>query len=163
MDAAAALSHTSFDKAVLFFPVVVSLHVLEEWPGFPRWARRFASPMYSDREYIVSHILAIVLAVGSVVLIRAFPRSWMRYGFLAFMFGPGVFCNALFHAGASALTRTYCPGVLTGLLLYIPLSALLAFLGLRDGLFTATSLITALAVAGTFHIIEVGHNVFKRW
>ena len=85
MEAAAALAHTSFDQAVLLFLLVVSLHVLEEWPGFPRWARRFASEKYSDREYIVTHILAIALAVGSVVLIRAFPSRWMRFGFLAFI------------------------------------------------------------------------------
>lgn len=87
----------------------------------------------------------------------------MLFAFFAFVFGPGAFCNALFHAGATGLTRTYCPGVLTGLLLYVPLSALLVFLGLRDGLFTVTFLVTALVVAGTFHTIEVGHNVFKRW
>ena len=163
MESAGALPHMSFGQAVVLFPLAVSLHVLEEWPGFPRWARRFASEKYSDREYIVTHILAIVLAVGSVVLIRAFPNNWMLFGFWAFMFGPGIVCNALFHAGATALTRTYCPGVITSLLVYVPLSALLVFLALREGLFTGTLLMAALAVAGILHAIEVGHNVFKRW
>ena len=67
------------------------------------------------------------------------------------------------HSGATALTRTYCPGVITSLLVYVPLSALLVFLALREGLFTGTLLMAALAVAGILHAIEVGHNVFKRW
>jgi len=51
--------------------------------------------------------------------------------------------------------------VVTGVLIYLPLSVLFALLGLHDGLFTPRSLLAALAVAAIFHTIEVGHNVFK--
>ena len=36
------------------------------------------------------------------------------------MLGPGVLCNAVFHLGASGVTRSYCPGAVTGLLVYLP-------------------------------------------
>jgi Protein of unknown function with HXXEE motif len=77
--------------------------------------------------------------------------------------GPGVFCNAWFHAGATVVTRTYCPGVVTGVLVYLPLSVILGALAVRDGLFTLRFLIAALIVAVVFHTLEVSHNVFKRW
>ena len=48
-------------------------------------------------------------------------------------------------------------------MVYLPLSVLLVLLGLRDGLFTVRFLLPALALAATFHTLEVGHNVFKRW
>ena len=48
-------------------------------------------------------------------------------------------------------------------MLYFPLSALLVVLGLREGLFTGRLVLLALAIAVTFHTVEVGHNVFKRW
>ena len=153
----------SFGQALVLFPLAQALHVFEEWPGFPRWARRFASPTYSDREYIITHVLAILFAIGSVLLVRTFPNRWMVFGFFAFAFGPGIFCNALFHAGATVLSRRYCPGVLSGILVYVPLSVLLAVLGVRDGLLTERSLLVALIVAAGFHTIEVGHNVFESW
>ena len=158
------VSHVSFVQALVLFPFAVALHVFEEWPRFPRWARRFASAAYSDREYIVTHALALVFAIGAVAIVRAFPtQPIVLFAFFALVFGPGAFCNALFHAGATVLTRTYCPGVVTGVLVYLPLSGLFVVLGLRDGLFTSHFLLVAVTVAAMFHTLEVGYNVFKRW
>ena len=159
----ATFAQPSFRDALLLFPLAVALHVLEEWPRFPAWARRFASPGYSDRAYVVTHVLAISLAVASTLLVRAFPTPWLVIPFFALVFGPGVLCNALFHAGASVLSRSYCPGALTGLALYLPLSALLATLAVREGLISLPALAGSLVVALAFHVLEVGHNVFERW
>ena len=161
--ALAVIGHISFAQALALFPVAVLLHIFEEWPGFPRWARRFASARYSDREYIMTHTLAVIFAIGAVTLVRAFPTPLIVFGFFAMVFGPGVFCNAWFHASATVLSGTYCPGLVTGIVVYLPLSVLLVLLGLRDGLFTVHFLLPALAMAATFHTLEVGHNVFKRW
>lgn len=158
------ISHLSFVQVLVLFPIGVVLHVSEEWPGFPRWARRFASAKYSDREYLVTHTLAVIFAIGTVAIVRAFStQPVVLFAFFAFVLGPGVFCNAWFHAGATVVTRTYCPGVVTGVLVYLPLSVILGVLALRDGLFTLRFLIAALIVAVVFHTLEVGHNVFKRW
>ena len=159
----ANLANVSFADALLLFPATVVIHVCEQWPRFPRWARRFGSPTYSDRDYIVTHALAIVAASAFVMLLRTFPSSPMLFVFFALMFGPGAFCNAWFHLGATVISRTYCPGIVSGLLLYLPLSSLLVVLGLRERLFTGSSTVLTVAVAAAFHIIEVGHSVFKRW
>jgi hypothetical protein len=53
--------------------------------------------------------------------------------------------------------------VVTGVLVYLALSVLFAVLGLHNDLITPRFLLAALAVAATFHAVEVGHNVFKRW
>lgn len=70
--------------------------------------------------------------------------------------------HSFISAGLS-FSATYCPGAITGLILYLPFSALLVVLGLREGLFTTRLILLALAVAATFRTVEVGHNVFKRW
>jgi hypothetical protein len=106
-------SHLSLVQVLVLFPLGVALHVAEEWPGFPRWARRFASAQYSDREYITTHVVAVVLAIGAVGAVRWLPTTPVLFGFLAVVFGPGVFCNAWFHIGGTVLSRTYCPGVIT--------------------------------------------------
>ncbi len=159
----APLSQLAFRDAVLAFPLAVLLHVFEEWPCFPRWARRFASPRYSDRAYVVTHLFAVALALVSALVVRSLPLPWVVFAFFALIFGPGVFCNALFHLGASVATRSYCAGALTGLVLYMPLSLLLAALAVREGLMSVPALVAALCVAVVFHTLEVGHNVFARW
>jgi uncharacterized protein with HXXEE motif len=156
-------THLSLVQVLVLFPLGVALHVAEEWPGFPRWARRFASAEYSDREYITTHVVAVVLAIGAVGAVRWLPTTPVLFGFLAVVFGPGVFCNAWFHIGATVLSRTYCPGVITGVMVYLPLSLMVVVSGIRDGLFTPRFLLAALAVAAIVHTLEVGHDVFKQW
>lgn len=159
----AVFTGLSFRDAVLLFPLAVALHVYEEWPGFPVWARRFGSPRYSDRAYAVTHAFALALALGTALLLRAFPVPWLVFACFAFVLGPGVFCNAFFHAGASVASRAYCPGAVTGLAVYLPLSAVLATLAVREGLIGVAALGLALGLAAAFHTLEVGHNVFGRW
>jgi hypothetical protein len=153
----------TFRTALLLYPVATVLHVLEEWPRFPRWARQFACGRYSDRECVITHAVAVGLALATTAFLRAFPLPPLVLTFFALVFGPGVICNALFHAAGTIVSRTYCAGVLSGLFVYLPLSFLLAALALREGLMTGAWLAAALVVALAFHTLEVGHNVFKRW
>jgi uncharacterized protein with HXXEE motif len=150
-------------EALMLLPVVQAVHVWEEWPGFPKWARRFASNRYTDREYIVTHALAITSAIAVVLLVRAFPNRFVVFAGFAFAWGPGIACNAVFHIAATVVSRHYCPGALTSIVLYAPFTAWLVALALREGLLSSATATIALVVASAFHAIEVGHNVFKRW
>jgi hypothetical protein len=158
-----ALSTTTFQHAVLLYPVATALHVWDEWPAFPRWSRRYASPAYSDREYVRTHVAAVLVATASAALLSATAPAWLVFAFFALAFGPGVFCNALFHSAASLRTRSLCPGVLSSVTLYLPLAGWLGWLALRDHLLSSRGLLIALLLAALGHAAEVGHNVFKRW
>jgi len=153
----------SFRSAVLLYPLVTAAHVLEEWRGFPRWAQRFASPRYSRREYVITHAAALVIATASALLARTFPTSWCALLFFGLAFGPSIACNALFHIGSSLVTRTYCPGVVTSVTLYLPATITVGAAALREGLLHPGTLTAAMTFAAVFHLLEVGHNVFKRW
>ena len=152
-----------FVDALALFPVVQAAHAWEEWPQFPNWVRRFASSRYTDREYVITHVLAIASAVAVALVVRAFPNRPVIFAMFAFAFGPGIACNALFHVGATVLSRHYCPGALTSIVLYVPLALWLMVLVVREGLLSPTAVAVALLVAATVHVLEVGHNVFKRW
>ena len=153
----------SFRTAALLYPLITAAHVVEEWRSFPAWAGRFGSPRYSRREYVATHVAALVVATSGALLVRLAPASWSAFVFFTAFFGPSIACNALFHIGGSLLTRTYCPGVVTSVVLYVPATVLLATAVLRAGLLRPTTLAVAFAVAAVFHVAEVGHNVFKRW
>jgi uncharacterized membrane protein HdeD (DUF308 family) len=151
----------SFAACLLAFPPAVALHVADEWlGGFPRWARRFGSPGYSDRVYLRAHALALVGASVLAGLVLTCPRPWLVFAFVSLWFGPGVSCNAIFHLGASLHTRTHCAGVFTGLTLYLPLSLCLYAAALREGALSPRALAAALAIAALFHAFEVRWSVF---
>ena len=108
-------------------------------------------------------MLTLAVAIGSATAVSLAPRPAVVLLFFAFVFGPAVVWNACFHLGATLWSRTYCPGTVTGALLYLPLGVALAGAAVRDGLATPGWLGAALGVALVAHAAEVGHTVFKRW
>lgn len=153
----------TFHQAIWFFPPAFLLHVVEEWPRFTRWAQAHASEQFTRRDYNTIHIAGISASLLSAALVWRFPNPWTVFVIFAFIFAPSVFFNTLFHAGASLLTRTHCPGVVTAILVYLPLSILLTERVYSERLLTPFALAASLLVAGLFHTWEVGHNVFKAW
>jgi hypothetical protein len=49
------------------------------------------------------------------------------------VFGRGVAANAVFHLVATVWSRAYCPGVVTGLVVYQPLALVTFMAGIREG------------------------------
>jgi hypothetical protein len=83
------LRRISFVQVIVVFPIAVALHVLEEWRRFPRWARRFASARYSDRECVITHALAVGFAAIAVALLRTFPtQPIVSFVFFAIVLDP---------------------------------------------------------------------------
>ena len=155
--------HLSFREFALLLPFATALHIYEEWPEFPRWARRFASTSYSDREYVIAHVAALFGSLTFAAALWAWPSTWLVKVFLLVWLGPGVFWNAVFHASATVIARSYCPGSLTGILVYLPLSIALGWLALCESIVESPTLVALFLGAGLLHTLEVGHNVFKRW
>src|SRR5207248_3224607 len=124
---------------VWLLPLVFALHIREEWPAFVAWARKHASARYSKSDYIKVHRAGLIAAFLWGAVIYSFPNRWSTSRFFLVTLAPGLFFNTLFHIGASLRTRTYCPGVITALLLYLPVSVLLTGLAYRDHLLSIKS------------------------
>ncbi|HEX9425883.1 MAG TPA: HXXEE domain-containing protein [Pyrinomonadaceae bacterium] len=156
-------SSMKFRQAVWLFPIVYTLHVLEELPQFTNWVRRYANPAFSMREYLVIHVSGIVVALLAPLVLRFFRGRAASFVFLTFIFTPAVCFNILFHVGATAAFGVYSPGLLTALTLYPPLFYFVTRLAFREGLLTDRIAIVSFALAGAFHAADVSHNVFKAW
>ena len=157
------LSRLSLREAVWLFPIAFTLHVLEEWPRFTAWAQRYASPSFTRHDYLKIHLAGIVAALAAAMVVWYFPNRLVVFVFFTFMLTPGIFCNTLFHAGVTAYFGAYCPGLVTALVLYLPLYGFLSTLAYREGLLSSKLGLVSFVIAGVFHAIEVGHNVFKAW
>jgi len=157
------LSRLTFREAVWLFPFVYTLHVLEELPQFTTWAQRHASPAYTRIGYVKIHLAGIAVALVAAAVIWYFPNRIVLFIFFTFIFTPAIFYNTLFHAGATAYFGVYCPGLLTALVLYVPLYGFVSTLAFREALLSSRLGLISFVVAGLFHAAEVGHSVFKSW
>jgi hypothetical protein len=105
---------------VWLFPLAYCLHIAEEyWLHFPVWVANVSGRHISNPQFLVLNTIFWLLVVAAVVLIRARPSQVWLVVTLAAILG----INAGLHLLGCAVTATYSPGAITGLILYIPLVA----------------------------------------
>jgi uncharacterized membrane protein YoaK (UPF0700 family) len=153
----------AFTQAIWLFPTVYLLHIAEEYPRFILWAQQHASKSYTQRQYVEIHLAGVIAALLVAAVLSWYPHRWLIFAAFALALAPSLLMNAVFHAGASIITRSYCPGVVTSVFLYVPAFGLLLNAARREHWLGWQSIGAALACAAIFHTWEVGHNVFKRW
>jgi hypothetical protein len=103
-------------------PLAAILHITEEFifpGGFVPWHRNYRRSVSSS---ITATYLVVVNAVFVIACVPPFALGPLRGVALWLAMASVVFVNALFHIRGSIQTGQYSPGVITSVLLYIPLS-----------------------------------------
>lgn len=114
---------------ILFFCFAITLHNIEEAIWLPKWSQqpsRFQKPVTSS-EFHFAVIFITILAYLSAFSFLYTPESdvakWIFIGFLGSMI-----INAIFpHLLATVLMKKYAPGLLTGLLLNLPVNSFIIY------------------------------------
>ncbi len=112
----------------LVLPASYLAHLCEEWwggEGFARWtARVLGAPVSETRFIVVNGLAAPFFILGTVLAIARSSWAW----FIVTL-GTIVLVNGLLHLMGSVASRSYSPGLVTGMVLYLPLG----ILALRTG------------------------------
>jgi hypothetical protein len=104
------------------FPVTYAAHLLEEYLAdewFGAWAARVLGvPMSRWDLHVWNRVAIILICAGAALTLKHQRLRWIEVAMSI-----GVLGNALFHAAASAATLTYSPGLITAVVLWVPLAA----------------------------------------
>lgn len=147
---------------VVFFCFAITLHNIEEAIWLPKWSQQsstFHKPVTSS-EFHFAVIFITVLAYLSAFSFLYMPESdlakWIFIGFLGSMI-----LNAVFpHLIATVLMKKYAPGLLTGLLLNLPINSLVLYQMFSNHLITWTELIISTFIVA-FILISIIPFLFK--
>ncbi len=115
------IPHTStVPNMVFLLPLAYLLHLAEEWfGGFSQWTLEvLGQGIDTERFIIVNSLFFVVCVVGSLIAVRIPRLSWLAVIF-ASLFG----LNGVLHFLATLGFAQYAPGVITGLVIYLPLGA----------------------------------------
>jgi hypothetical protein len=107
-------------RAVALLPIAYLLHLAEEWfGGFSAWTlTALGNEISAERFVLINAIAMAVFAIGTLAAFH-YPRmAWFGASIAAL-----VGLNGVLHTLATIGYGYYSPGTLTGLLLYVPLSA----------------------------------------
>ncbi len=114
-------AHPSVPRMALLLPVAFLLHLAEEWfGGISAWTLIALGSDISTERFVMINGIAFPIFVAGTVAAYYYPRmAWFSASFAALL---GL--NGLLHTLATLGLGLYSPGTVTGLLLYLPLSAI---------------------------------------
>ena len=75
------ISSMTFRQSVWLFPLAYFLRVLEEPAHFTNWARRYAAPGFTMRDYLIIHLIGIAVALLAPLVIWSFSNRIMIFFF----------------------------------------------------------------------------------
>lgn len=132
---------------VWLYPMALALHLLEElWAGggYHPWLAGQGGAAMSPAAFLASTGAGLLVLTAAVALLSEQRLKWLILG-LAFFF----LINTAAHLLECLLTRSFSPGSVSGVLLWVPLALLTLYRARRHyGRIPAWGRLLALAMAG---------------
>jgi hypothetical protein len=139
-----------FEDWIWLFPLTYLIHALEEYfggEGFYRWVARIIGRGMTPEQFVSINSFALLMMIAGVLIFRKTPSvRWLTITFATI-----TFINGVAHLAGSILTGTYSPGLVSGVLLWIPLGA--ATFYRARGRVTRRSFIAGLLVGAVIHAL----------
>lgn len=150
----------SFYRLIWLLPVVFALHVLEEYlTGYPAYAREVTGHAMELPAFLAGNLLFIIvmalLTRWAAKTRKRSPTFWM----LAWAAG-NLFWNFIYHLISVVAYDRHSPGLVTGALIYFPLSLALWQTALAEKMIRCTSLAAAIAVGGVLMAAVAAFGIY---
>lgn len=139
-----------YRDAGLLWPFVpaFAVHVAEEWfAGFTTWVAQVAGRPMSDAGFLAINAAGMVLLV---LAIRAAARAESN-GWMAVAVAAAALINTVIHVAGALITGSYAPGLLSAVILYVPLGALTMIRAMGQA--PAGTVARGVAVAVCLHLL----------
>ncbi|AJS59334.1 HXXEE domain-containing protein [Paenibacillus sp. IHBB 10380] len=138
------------ESLVILFLFAITLHNLEEALWLPAWsnyASKFHKPV-GKGEFHFAVMFITSLAYLSTFFYLFFPNSIMaKYILIGFL--GSMIINAIFpHLLATIILKRYSPGLLTGILLNIPINSLILYQFFQSNELTFRELFLSILIVG---------------
>jgi hypothetical protein len=140
-------------------PIAAAAHVFEEFAfpgGFKAWYARYRpETATSFTPAFAIGINALLLVLCSIPLLAGpIPRSVALWLTLAAVLAG----NTIFHARATLKMREYSPGLVSALLLYVPLAVVGFIHFLRTGDASMGTAISAALIGGAYNVFAARNH-----
>ena len=139
--------------------IAALLHVVEEYyvpGGFFDFVRRLGTGIAEQLTLpvaIVVNGLFLLLALLAAILWRDYPVPSLSIAGL-------LLVNALIHVAGSLRAKAYAPGLLTAVILYVPLSLAAFVIAAKESFVSTQGLVVAMALGFLYHILLLGYLWF---
>jgi len=155
----------SFQKLQWLFPIAVTLHNSEEAIWFPAWWLRHAEDIPTHPAPGVARYTLAMLTAAAFVVTYLSERKGKEtvWAYLMFGYMVAMLANVFIpHIPASLVFRSYTPGVVTAVLINVPVMGFLSIRAVREGWVSGRKAVlfgvaVPLAIAGTISMLLLIH------
>ena len=154
----------SYYRLIRWLPVAFAAHVAEEYlTGFPRYAGEISGhpmdlPLFLGGN--IAFIAIMALLVGWAVRAGSGGvRSWAHFWLLAWAAG-NLFWNFVFHLALVLGFDRSSPGLVTGTLVYLPLSLALWQAVLAERIVRPAALVVSILLGGLYMGAVAAFSIF---
>lgn len=142
----------NFTISLLLAPLAYTIHHAEEHLlfNFREWRLRY----FADNNPLSTEAVFMVLTAITLIYIllhAGFRNRASAYAILTFLMATQV-VNAFFHLFGTLYFNDFSPGLITGLLLYLPVNAIIFHQALREGWVTKGTLVLLLLIGAAIFI-----------
>jgi hypothetical protein len=106
-------------RILLLAPLIFICHFLEEAPSFVKWFNAHVTGGITLELFWMVNLSGLAITV-MVIGMYWFARSGFSLSLVVAWLSFLMFANALLHIAGSIVDKSYVPGVITALLLYLP-------------------------------------------
>lgn len=146
------MNETSIISLKLLFLLGFTLHNLEEALWLPQWSKhseKFHEPV--ERNQFIFAVIIITITgylITIADILSGHTENIINYLYLGFIGMMGL--NAIIpHLAATLVLKKYAPGLITGLLLNLPVSLLIIIYQIQNGINVFYFIIAVLVVTGS--------------
>jgi hypothetical protein len=157
---AAASRRLRFRQAVWLFSAAFAVHVLEEAPGFTDWVNRYASEQYSSADFVRNNALGLLLTAGATLVVTRTSNRTVFFVFYSTVLTQQALWNTAFHVSSTVAFSAYSPGLVTSVLVFLPVWRHLTRVALAEGLISRRAVAIAALIGGLIHAAAVAQQVF---
>ncbi len=137
----------TFRKAIWLAPLAYALHQIEETVfGFTIWREKY---LHASQTLPIPVFFAILMGVylAFILIHNLWPNKVTAWFVLAAILAM-QFHNGIYHLVGTIYFGEYSPGLITGLIIYIPLSCLFFYKAYKEELINKTSGVFVFIYAG---------------
>ncbi|MGG2017009.1 HXXEE domain-containing protein [Bacillus sp. S10(2024)] len=157
-------------ELVILFLFAITLHNLEEAVWLPEWsnhASKFHKPVGKNEFYFAVIVITSLAYLSTFYYLFSPNSSLAKYILIGFI--SSMIINAIFpHLLASIVLKRYAPGLLTGMLLNIPINSFILYQFFKNNELTFNELfLSTLIVAGVLAslipiLFKIGKSISKQ-
>jgi hypothetical protein len=155
-----AITLPAFRTVIWLMPAAYLLHIIEEFAGnFPAWVTDDVHGKFNYFAFDLNNVMFMLVLLTLVTL--NFRKTSTRTAFALTVFASAnLFWDALFHLVMTPALDRYRPGLVTAMLLYIPISILVGIVILKNGILKPRLFARALLAGLVFFGLVVWGGLF---